>query len=87
VLLREPMATMPSCTDATTTTVADCVACLRTAFAGLRRGCRQAIGAPDYGAYLSHHAERHPGVPPLGERDYVKLFIDHRYGGRVGRCC
>lgn len=59
------------------------------AAAGCSRGnFLLAIGAPDYGAYLAHHAARHPGSPPLSEREYVKLFIEHRYNRRgAGRCC
>jgi len=54
----------------------------------LRHGWLRVIGAPDYQAYLAHHAERHPGTPPMSERDYVNLFIERRYNGRTaGRCC
>ncbi|MFL4982628.1 MAG: CstA-like transporter-associated (seleno)protein [Xanthobacteraceae bacterium] len=53
----------------------------------MRRGWRAAIGAPDYQAYLAYHRARHPGAAPMSERDYVKMFIEHRYGGGAGRCC
>ncbi len=69
-------------------TVEECVDCARTAASQLRQGWLRAIGAPDYRAYLAHHAARHPGAPPMSERDYVKVFIDRRYNGRnAGRCC
>jgi uncharacterized short protein YbdD (DUF466 family) len=46
------------------------------------------IGAPDYEAYLTHHAARHPGKVPMCERDYVDLFIERRFNGpNTGRCC
>ncbi len=35
------------------------------AAAQLRMGWLRAIGAPDYKAYLTHHAARHPGTPPM----------------------
>jgi uncharacterized short protein YbdD (DUF466 family) len=88
VLLRNDVVKpMLSCTEATAAAVAECLACARTAAGELRRGWRTAIGAPDYRAYLAHHAARHPGAPPLSERDYVKAFIERRYGGGAGRCC
>jgi hypothetical protein len=34
----------------------------RTAASQLRHGWLHAIGAPDYQAYLAHHAQRHPGT-------------------------
>ena len=53
----------------------------------LRQGWLRAIGAPDYRAYLAHHAARHPGTAPMSERDYVNMFIERRYNRRgVGRC-
>jgi uncharacterized short protein YbdD (DUF466 family) len=76
-----------SCTEATGTAVAECLACARKAATELRRGWRAAIGAPDYRAYLVQHAARHPGAAPMSERDYVKVFIEHRYGRGASRCC
>jgi uncharacterized short protein YbdD (DUF466 family) len=76
-----------SCSETTGTAVAECLACARTVAGDLRRGWLRAIGAPDYRAYLAHHAARHPGAVPLSERDYVKTFIEHRYGRGGARCC
>jgi uncharacterized short protein YbdD (DUF466 family) len=78
----------PSCSEATGVTVEECVACARAAASQVRQGWLRAIGAPDYRAYLAHHAARHSGAPPLSERDYVSLFIERRYN-RPGasRCC
>lgn len=76
-----------SCTEATGAAVAECLGCARMAAAELRHGFLRAIGAPDYRAYLAHHAARHPGTAPMSERDYVKMFIEHRYGRGAGRCC
>jgi uncharacterized short protein YbdD (DUF466 family) len=77
-----------SCSEATGVTVEECVACVRAAALQLRQGWLRAIGAPDYRAYLAHHAASHAGTPPLSERDYVNLFIDRRFNGRgAGRCC
>ena len=54
----------------------------------LRQGWLRVIGAPDYKAYLIHHAARHPGTPPMAEREYVNMFIERRFDGRsAGRCC
>ena len=69
--------------------VQDCLACAAAAAAQLRHGWLKTIGAPDYRAYLAHHARRHPDTPPMSERDYARMFIEHRYNRRGGgfRCC
>jgi uncharacterized short protein YbdD (DUF466 family) len=69
-------------------TLEGCVDCARVAMARFRRGWLQAIGAPDYCAYLARHAARHPDIPPLSERDYVNDFIERRFNRRgAARCC
>lgn len=69
-------------------TLAKCVAGARTAALQLRHGWLRAIGAPDYHAYLVHHAQHHQSTPPMSEREYVKIFIERRYNRRgAGRCC
>lgn len=86
--LRNAFTPMLSCTEVTGMTVDECVACAKTAVTKLRHGWLRAIGAPDYRAYLAHHARRHAGVEPLSERDYVKLFIERRFNRPgAGRCC
>jgi uncharacterized short protein YbdD (DUF466 family) len=88
VLLRDIIKPVLSCTETSDMTLQECLACARVAAAELRRGWLQAIGAPDYRAYLTHHRVRHPDTPVLSERDYVNLFIEHRYNGRgASRCC
>ena len=88
MLLRNVLNPVLSCREVTGTTVEECVACARDAATQLRQSWLRAIGAPDYGAYLVHHAERHPGTAPMGERDYVNMFIEQRFNVRgAGRCC
>jgi uncharacterized short protein YbdD (DUF466 family) len=88
VLLRNALKPVLSCREVTGATVAECFACARTTATQLRQGWLRVIGAPDYEAYLIHHAARHPGTPPMGERDYVKVFIERRFNGpSAGRCC
>jgi uncharacterized short protein YbdD (DUF466 family) len=88
VRLRSLLNPALSCSEVTGMTVNECVACARAAASQLRQGWLRAIGAPDYRAYLSHQAARHPGTAPLSERDYVNLFIERRYNRRgAGRCC
>jgi uncharacterized short protein YbdD (DUF466 family) len=88
VLLRNVWKPVPSCREVTGATVQECFACARDAAARLRMGWLRVIGAPDYKAYLIHHAARHPGTPPMAEREYVNMFIERRFDGRsVGRCC
>lgn len=52
----------------------------------LRLTLRAMVGGGDYAAYLAHHSEAHPGIPPLSERDYHRAKVDRRYGG-ISRCC
>ena len=88
MLLRNSIAALPSCREVTGMTVQECMDCARTAASQFRHGWLRAIGAPDYRAYLAHHAKRHPDTPPMNERDYVKVFIERRYNRRgAGRCC
>ena len=69
-------------------TIAKCVAGAWTAALQLRHGWLRAIGAPNYQAYLVHHAQHHRDTPPMSEREYVKIFIERRYNRRgAGRCC
>jgi uncharacterized short protein YbdD (DUF466 family) len=87
VLLRKVTTPELSCGEAITM-VHDCIACTQRAAAQFRHGWLRAIGAPDYRAYLAHHAKRHPGIRPMSERDYVNAFIARRYGGSgASRCC
>jgi uncharacterized short protein YbdD (DUF466 family) len=88
VLLRNVMKPVLSCREVTGATVEECFACARDAATQLRQAWLMVIGAPDYKAYLIHHAACHPGTAPMGERDYVNIFIERRFNGRsAGRCC
>jgi uncharacterized short protein YbdD (DUF466 family) len=88
MLLRNIVKPLPLCQEVTGMTVQECVDCARTAASQLRQGWLRAIGAPDYQAYLAHHAAGHPGTPPMNEREYVKVFIERRYNRRgVSTCC
>ncbi len=88
MLLRNVRKSAPSCREATGAAVQECFACARDAAAQLRTGWLRVIGAPDYKAYLIHHAARHPGTAPMAEREYVNMFIERRFDGRnAGRCC
>ena len=87
MLLRNALKPVLSCREVTGQ-VEECLACARDAATVLRQGWLRVIGAPDYKAYLIHHAARHPGTAPMGERDYVNMFIERRFNGlSAGRCC
>ena len=88
MLLRDVQKPALSCTDGTGLSVEECVACARSAASQIRGGWLRILGAPDYRAYLAHHAANHPGSHPFSEREFVATYIDHRYNGRgIGRCC
>ena len=87
MLLRNALKPVLSCREVTGQ-VEECLACARDAATALRQGWLRVIGAPDYKAYLIHHAARHPGTAPMGESDYVNMFIERRFNGlSAGRCC
>jgi len=88
VLLRDVLKPAWSCTDATGPSLEECVACARAAAAQIRGGWLRMLGAPDYRAYLAHHAASHADTAPLSEREFVAVSIERRYNGRgAQRCC
>ena len=88
MLLRNVWKPVASCREVTGATVQECFACAWDAATQLRQGWLRVIGAPDYKAYLIHHAARHAGTAPMAEREYVNMFIERRFDGRsAGRCC
>ena len=56
---------------------------LRHVAAALRR----ILGAPDYDAYLAHHARHHAGTPPLSRDEFVRRRQEERYSRPGSRCC
>ena len=48
---------------------------------------RLMVGLPDYGAYLAHCRDRHPGAPVLSYEAFFRRCQEARYSGRGGRCC
>ena len=88
MLLRDILKPAFSCAETTSLSVEECVACARSAAAQIRGGWLRILGAPDYRAYLAHHAATHPGSRPLTEREFVATYIERRYsGGGARRCC
>ena len=45
------------------------------------------LGAPDYDAYLAHHARHHAGTPPLSRDEFVRRRQEERYSRPGSRCC
>ena len=79
MLLRNVRKSVLSCREVNGATVEECLACARDVATQLRQGWLRVIGAPDYKAYLIHHAARHPGTAPMAEREYVNMFIGRRF--------
>lgn len=48
---------------------------------------RRIAGMPDYGAYVAHLLDRHPGCRVPTEREYYETYLKGRYGGGFSRCC
>jgi uncharacterized short protein YbdD (DUF466 family) len=60
---------------------------IKSLFGEIRDAYHGVFGVPDYDAYLRHMRERHPGVLPLGQKDFAARWIDRRYDGMRSRCC
>ena len=85
--LREVLKPVLSCTEVSGR-VEECVACMRSTASQIRGGWLRILGAPDYRAYLAHHAANHLGTRPLSEREFVITYMERRYNGRgAQRCC
>jgi uncharacterized short protein YbdD (DUF466 family) len=88
MLPRDVLKPVFSCTEESALSVEECVACVRSAASQIRGGWLRILGAPDYRAYLAHHAANHAGSRPLTEREFVATYIERRYNGRgARRCC
>jgi uncharacterized short protein YbdD (DUF466 family) len=52
---------------------------------------RLMVGLPDYGNYVTHMEQNHPGQPVMTYEDFFRERQDARYGGsnasRGPRCC
>ncbi|MGH7592578.1 MAG: YbdD/YjiX family protein [Gemmatimonadales bacterium] len=48
---------------------------------------KRIAGMPDYGAYVAHLREQHPGCPIPTRREYYDLYLEQRYSGGGSRCC
>lgn len=44
-------------------------------------------GEQAYERYVAHHAVRHPGVPPMGEREFWRRRTDRGDHAPSARCC
>lgn len=62
-------------------------ATLRGFWRGLTETARLAVGVPDYGTYLRHHAAQHPDTPPLSYEAFFADRLAARYGRGRSRCC
>lgn len=56
---------------------------IRRAAAVLRR----IIGVPDYGIYVAHVRECHPGVTPMSREEFEQSRLDDKYSRPGHRCC
>ena len=59
----------------------------RARLAAAARAVRRVVGAPDYEAYLAHHARCHPAVPPVSRDEFVRRRQEDRYDRPGSRCC
>jgi uncharacterized short protein YbdD (DUF466 family) len=59
----------------------------RGRLAALARVLHRVLGAPDYDAYLAHHARTHPGTAPTPRDEFVRRRQEERYARPGSRCC
>ena len=60
---------------------------LRQVWRQLCETARLAVGVPDYGSYLRHHAQAHPGQVPLSYEQFFADRLAARYARGRSRCC
>lgn len=57
----------------------------------LGQAMRLMVGLPDYGNYVTHMQQKHPGEPVMSYEDFFRERQDAQYGtskaGRGPRCC
>ncbi|MFL5577339.1 MAG: YbdD/YjiX family protein [Gemmatimonadaceae bacterium] len=51
------------------------------------RALRDVLGVPDYGRYVAHLEERHPGARPMSRDEFVAARLRARYERPGSRCC
>ena len=54
---------------------------------GIVRYLEGVLGADKYRVYLEHQARTHPGVAPMGEREFWRDYTDWQEKNPQGRCC
>lgn len=54
---------------------------------GIARYFEGVLGADKYRVYLEHQARTHPGVSPMGEREFWRDYTDWQEKNPQGRCC
>jgi uncharacterized short protein YbdD (DUF466 family) len=59
----------------------------RARLAAVARALHRVLGAPDYEAYLAHHARHHAGVEPMARGEFVRRRQEDRYSRPGARCC
>lgn len=60
---------------------------LRQVWRPLCETARLAVGVPDYGSYLRHQAQAHPGQQPLSYEEFFADRLAARYARGRSRCC
>jgi uncharacterized short protein YbdD (DUF466 family) len=63
---------------------------LRRLARDMRKTARLMVGVPDYGAYVAHRRQSHPGEPIMTYEDFFRDRQASRFGadgGKINRCC
>jgi uncharacterized short protein YbdD (DUF466 family) len=62
-------------------------AALRHVLGRLAQTARLAVGIPDYGGYVAHRHEHHPGEPVMSYEEFFRERLNARYRRGSSRCC
>lgn len=63
------------------------IARVREAIRGAAAVVRRIVGVPDYGVYLAHVTQCHPGVQPMSRSEFETSRLEDKYSRPGQRCC
>lgn len=80
----------PSCEAQTFSTAERIHNSARALFRRIAATARLMVGVPDYGAYVAHRRDNHPGEAIMSYEEFFRERQTSRYGesgGKISRCC
>jgi uncharacterized short protein YbdD (DUF466 family) len=78
---------MPADTRITGITRINGLASIASGARRLRQSLRLMVGVPEYGTYVAHMRDKHPGQPVMPYQEFFRERQEARYGSKISRCC